>query len=115
MKEGLCLLGISLVSSWGLISLNLSVFHYPQGCFFLLMERKVLISRAGPGRQDITVPYLPDEQPALPAQQPQEVGWRYSLLGMKLYLILIGTHCREVPPHLCGGLTIRHHLMKVKL
>ena len=68
VKEGLCLLGISLVSSWGLISLNL--FHYPQGCFFLLMERKVLISRAGPGRQDITVPYLPDEQPALPAQQP---------------------------------------------
>lgn len=67
MKEGLCLLGISLVSSWGLISLNLSVFHYPQGCFFLLMERKVLISRAGQGRQDITVPYLPAEQPALPA------------------------------------------------
>ena len=62
------MLGISLVSSWGLISLNLSVFHYPQGCFFLLMERKVLISRAGPGRQDITVPYLPDEQPALPAR-----------------------------------------------
>lgn len=67
VKEGLCLLGISLVSSWGLISLNLSVFHYPQGCFFLLMERKALISRAGLGRQDITVPYLPAEQPALPA------------------------------------------------
>lgn len=27
VKEGLCLLGISLISSWGLISLNLSVFR----------------------------------------------------------------------------------------
>lgn len=100
VKEGLCLLGISLVSSWGWSLKPLSVFHYPQGMFLPLRRRKALISRAGQCRQDITVPYLPAEQPALPAGYETLSDTDRNSLQREMGGVL---------PHHCGGLTIRHH------